>query len=318
MTGWPTDLHYREGPVDADNLAQVASGTSIRINILGPGIGPSRFRQVRSPEHWALDWTELNSRLHADGAMQRGMAAVLLVFGGNDSTICRLPMQTSSLIVFPPGASIEANFRPGLRWAGAVMDAERWFRVQQRTTGIVGDPQSAPAFFARLPSALASLLADAFLRTTESLSHDRDSAVAPIDRFEDFSAHLADALVAMEDRYEALDRRASRLYRQAMRARDFICAHIDEPLSIARLSVEVGVSRRQLEYAFSSVFEMPPHTFIYTYRLNAIRRALIRARGTGATVTEIALDYGVTHLGRFSVAYRGLFGESPRRTIGAS
>lgn len=318
MTSWPTQLRYREGPVDADNLAQVASGTTIRVNILGPGSGPSRFRQVSSPDHWALDWTDLNSRLHADGGMQSGMGAILFVLGGNESTICRLPMQTASLIFLPPGASIEANFRPGLRWTGTVMDTDRWARVQQRATGVVAEPQSGPAYFARLPSERASILADAFERAAGLLARDRESPITPIDRFEDFSEHLADALVAMEDRYDALDRRASRLYRQAMRARDFICAHIEEPLSITRICLEVGVSRRQLEYAFSAVFEMPPHTFIYTYRLNAVRRALIRARGTGATVTEIALDYGVTHLGRFSVAYRSLFGESPRRTIGVS
>jgi AraC-like DNA-binding protein len=39
------------------------------------------------------------------------------------------------------------------------------------------------------------------------------------------------------------------------------------------------------------------------------------ARGRSATVTEIATGLGFVELGRFSVEYRRMFGESPSETL---
>src|SRR5262249_44211185 len=94
----------------------------------------------------------------------------------------------------------------------------------------------------------------------------------------------------------------------------FIFAHIREEIPILRLCREIGVSRRQLEYAFHTAFGVAPHEFIQSVRLNEARRQLMTARQRGLTVTEVASDVGITHLGRFSLAYRRLFGESPRAT----
>ena len=45
-------------------------------------------------------------------------------------------------------------------------------------------------------------------------------------------------------------------------------------------------------------------------------RALMTADPQTHSVTQIALDTGFSHLGRFSVAYRAYFGEAPRETLG--
>jgi transcriptional regulator GlxA family with amidase domain len=74
------------------------------------------------------------------------------------------------------------------------------------------------------------------------------------------------------------------------------------------------VSRRELEYAFRTVFDESPRAYLQSLRLNAIRRAL-RSTRTCEPVTRIAFDHGVTHLGRFSAQYRRLFGELPSETL---
>ena len=50
-------------------------------------------------------------------------------------------------------------------------------------------------------------------------------------------------------------------------------------------------------------------------RLSRARRALLSARGRSVTVSKIATRLGFFELGRFSVEYRKLFGESPSETL---
>ncbi|TIT53041.1 MAG: AraC family transcriptional regulator, partial [Mesorhizobium sp.] len=74
-------------------------------------------------------------------------------------------------------------------------------------------------------------------------------------------------------------------------------------------------SRRQLEYAFRTTFALSPLEFIRALRLNEARRLLTARGARGSSVTSIAMEVGLTHLGRFAANYRQLFGESPRETL---
>jgi transcriptional regulator GlxA family with amidase domain len=50
-------------------------------------------------------------------------------------------------------------------------------------------------------------------------------------------------------------------------------------------------------------------------RLSAARGALLTANRKQVTVTEIATSFGFVELGRFSVEYRKVFGETPSQTL---
>jgi AraC-like DNA-binding protein len=74
------------------------------------------------------------------------------------------------------------------------------------------------------------------------------------------------------------------------------------------------VSRRTLEKHFRRFVGCAPLDFLRTERLDQARRKLLRAP-PGASVTRVATDCGLSHLGRFALAYRRRYGESPSETL---
>jgi AraC family ethanolamine operon transcriptional activator len=60
---------------------------------------------------------------------------------------------------------------------------------------------------------------------------------------------------------------------------------------------------------------MGPATYLRRLRLNGVHRALRRKNGGSITVTDVALEFGFWHLGRFAEQYKELFGESPHETL---
>ena len=92
-------------------------------------------------------------------------------------------------------------------------------------------------------------------------------------------------------------------------------AHIDEPLHISTLCRTLEISERTLRKAFRKIHGLPPCRRLRMLRLSEARRALLAADCKRITVTEIATEFGFLELGRFSVEYRKVFGESPSKTL---
>ena len=87
------------------------------------------------------------------------------------------------------------------------------------------------------------------------------------------------------------------------------------PLSLADLCNAAGVSRSTLYRAFHSHCDMPPIEYIHKRRLTDAHSRLVAAKPARGAIKRIALEAGWTELGRFSVEYRRLFGESPKHTL---
>jgi AraC-like DNA-binding protein len=101
----------------------------------------------------------------------------------------------------------------------------------------------------------------------------------------------------------------------ARRARDYLEANCDRPFSLRELSGTVGCSERVLQYVFRDIYGMGPQAWFQLMRLDEANREL-RARELGQVrVTDVALRWGFTHLGRFSTEYRRRFGEPPSQTL---
>ena len=99
-----------------------------------------------------------------------------------------------------------------------------------------------------------------------------------------------------------------------IKARDFIHAHARDELCIEDIEAAAGVGRSTLFDAFRQHAGLAPMAYLKNFRLEQVRRQLLEDR-SGHNVSAIAIDWGFTHLGRFSADYRKRFGEAPSQTV---
>ena len=99
------------------------------------------------------------------------------------------------------------------------------------------------------------------------------------------------------------------------RFESFLAEHPDRPLYLSEICAGIGVAERTLRATCEEHLGMGPIRFLTLRRMHLVRRALVHAEPTETTVTRVATDHGFWELGRFSVAYRALFGESPSDTL---
>jgi len=86
-------------------------------------------------------------------------------------------------------------------------------------------------------------------------------------------------------------------------------------ISMADLCQAAGVSKSALHMAFVTVYGMSPMDYFLKRRLVAARTRLLELPCERGSVKRAALDAGFRDMGRFSVRYRELFGESPSETL---
>jgi transcriptional regulator GlxA family with amidase domain len=84
---------------------------------------------------------------------------------------------------------------------------------------------------------------------------------------------------------------------------------IEEPLTIARIAAETGLSARSLQTLFARHLGAAPHAYYLDLRLDAARRLLQQSR---RSIVEIAVACGFASASGFSRAFRHRYQRSPR------
>lgn len=91
----------------------------------------------------------------------------------------------------------------------------------------------------------------------------------------------------------------------ALRAREYLHAHIHTDIGLEQLAAACGVDRFRLSRAFRAAFGLAPHAYLVQLRLARARRQL----ANGAWPADVASDLGFadqSHLGRWFVRAYGL------------
>ena len=102
--------------------------------------------------------------------------------------------------------------------------------------------------------------------------------------------------------------------RHVKRAIDFMIANVSMPITIADVARESGSSLRSLHLGFQQYKGTSPLHYLRQIRLECVRRALIGDIDQSA-ISEIAQEWGFTHMGRFATLYKQAFGQTPSETV---
>ncbi len=128
-------------------------------------------------------------------------------------------------------------------------------------------------------------------------------------RAEQFALNLGALAFGLD--HDTDDRQPSDIeVKRAAGAARIIEAQIADPLTIAGLAADVGLSRRRFATAFHRAVGVSPYAYILARRLEA---AAVLLRSTDRTVLDIALDVGFGDLSEFTRRFSARFGRPPGR-----
>ncbi len=101
----------------------------------------------------------------------------------------------------------------------------------------------------------------------------------------------------------------------ANEVRKHIEHHYRENLSLRDVYDSIKFSDRTLSASFHALFGFSPKQYLTHYRLGKVHHSLLVNDYNKTSVESIAYDHGFSHMGRFSNAYKTMFGRTPSTTL---
>lgn len=307
--------------LDLENIDQaqevaVMEGWDVRFLPLSTRGYSGSYAGLHLPGLYLVQKTHCHCSFHITGRAPARLVPLLLPTKTSRSLRFRgRGVTESDVLLIDPARDVDLTIEGGLE-AMILYLTEGTYRGVLR--GAFGpDGQAAEA-----GEALGALNGPGLVRLKARLSEvlRSNSALLKLDAH-NLSRYVTSLVVAAlggSDRDRAKARSTPNVQKadHARRARDFMEARRHEPLDLAELGSEVGISVRTLQYAFQDYFGISPGRYHMLRRLAGAHSELKRADPSEASVTSIATHWGFYHLGRFSRAHEIHFGELPSQTLG--
>ena len=179
-----------------------------------------------------------------------------------------------------------------------------------------GLPETSHKSIVRPPFALMRRLLDLHKSIGQLARHTPDILELP-EVTRALETELTHILVRCLAEGHSLEPTRGRCRQESMLSRfvEFLKANPDRPLYLTEICAAIGVGELTLRGSCEEHLGMGPIRYLTLRRMHLVRRALLHSDPSTATVTQIVTDHGFWELGRFSVAYRTLFGEPPSETL---
>lgn len=312
----PTEIqHNRRIIREPDDFSDAVSGMTLTVDFQRKQERASTVEQFQT-RNWGLDFGKANVRTRVRGVLQGGWGSFCLTRGPGGAVWNGQSAGPGTATLLPPNDEVDGFTTPDYAWLTAAIPPQVWrdslslagmdeSSVRRLTVCSLPDP-----LFAQIERRLHKLQREIFQSTAsprlEKIVQD-DATV--------FVSDCLTALCGLTARTELPPSSLRNRTRLVRLAETWMNNHLSEPVRVPDVCLALRVSRRELEYAFRTILDQSPRDYFQALRLNAIRRALLRADGGNDSLIQIAYAHGVTHLGRFAANYRQLFGENPGATV---
>ena len=300
-------FHRLEHPED---FGHAVSGGCLAADFLAPRQAATEVEQFQSTG-WAMDFHEAKVKARIRCELPSGWGSVGLMRSPALSHWYGHEANRGALVCTPPGEFIDGRIVPGFSCLSITVPGHLWEAARELAGA---DSSNFPGTRIHVIEPLVYHQIERRIHRLRRMLLTTGSDVRLATRAGTEAVAFATELIsfawtAVGIRKDFRDSHRNRA-RLARRAEDWMRAHLGEPIQIPDLCRVLGVSRRELEYAFRLIHDESPRDYLHALRLNAVRRKLMRTKGADS-VSRIALACGITHFGRFSADYRRMFGVNP-------
>lgn len=280
----------------------------------GPGDAPSRVRSLRTP-NLSVTTLDIGFEKMVRTVVPDDAFAVALVVEAPEGCLWRggeLALQPGLVATYHPGAEHTGLNLPGFAFTFAVVDLDA---VEGRAEELEVTPNRFQYGLIELPPDTPCTQRACGLLMLIREQTDRGSV--PAREIDDLltAATLMGATPEPITSARPLGRVNS--WEVVTQCIDY-AEETGRVPAISELCLAGNTGGSRLRQAFHDVYGISPSRFFRDWALTRAHHRLRLAEPGELSVTEIATDLGLSHLGRFAVQYRALFGESPSRTLAYS
>lgn len=302
---------------DFDELADNVRAWDLDFRQLDPGESPAEMTQI-GLDDIQLSHACFNRRYDQHGGAPSGTRTfALLEEGVTGVTWCGRRVTDHTLLMFDGSGSFDAVSQPGFKVFTFAVPMETLVKSAEGQG--VQHPEKAISYsdntLELIPSTARALRQHMNQLKSASILNPTvlDQSEFRYELEYVLPGRLMETIAASK---EAPKRPVLRIRHLALKkAIDFINESTEQTITVNDLCRITGVSERTLQYVFIEHFGISPKRYVMNVRLNAVRKALLRAVPDKVTVYDIAQRFGFWHMSQFAADYRRLFGMLPSETL---
>jgi AraC-like DNA-binding protein len=321
VSGTPVSSCAVANFTDPDEYQEQFPSGGVTVTVTAAGNYQANLTRVSLPRLEICEgWTSLPRIARSVHPKGRNSIGFLIgdqqgptIFNGTESP----PGAPSDMIGFyPPGAEVYLRTRTECRWGALSVAAEN---LASAGRALTGRDLTAPDYTRaiRLPANLMSRMLNLHQTATQFAATVPDLLTqSEVGRA--IEQELLRVMVGCLTEGQPVQS-GSRDHRPGVaimkRFEEATAEARDRPLYLTEICAKIGVPDRTLRAYCQEHLGLSPQRYLWLRRMNLAQRALLQSDPKRTTVTQIATGCGFGELGRFSVRYRQVFGESPSTTL---